>query len=252
MDMGLKHKALHAMLANPHLAPLELIDRPWQKQDWTLIDHLMVIHKVKDSDYIEDDPQASIVSMARTLASCYISENAHSRCVVLVMDGVGAQKPAVREIRLNRPPLPHIAFCKRNLCAIEYTMMKILADMGMKNKLFLVTGAKGASSEDELLEGTSVDNLVAFHQTYLVYWECQDDILFVNTFQDLNPPERGELSDLDPGYADGSIDRPEGHEGVFVANSADPETIQLSTLRDVCLGCSSTEATRCSWSWQTF
>jgi hypothetical protein len=116
------------MLANPHLAPFELIDRLWQQQDWTLIDHLMVIHKVKDSDYIEDDPQASIVSMARTLASCYISETA--QCVVLVKDGVGAQKLAVRESRLNRPPLPHIAFCKRNLCAIEYTMIKLLADKG--------------------------------------------------------------------------------------------------------------------------
>jgi hypothetical protein len=64
-------------------------------------------------------------------------------------------------------------------------------------------------------EVTSVDNLVSFHQTYLEYRECQDDILFVNMFQNLNPPERGELSDLDPGYADGSIDRPEGHEGDF-------------------------------------
>ena len=46
-------------------------------------------------------------------------------------------------------------------------MMKLLANMGMKNKLFPVTGVKGDSSEDELLEGTSVDNLVSFHQKYL-------------------------------------------------------------------------------------
>ena len=51
------------MLANPHLVPFKLIDRPCQRQDWTLIDHLMVIHKVMDSDYIEGDSQASIVSM---------------------------------------------------------------------------------------------------------------------------------------------------------------------------------------------
>lgn len=239
--MGLKHKAIHAMFANPHLAPFELIDRPWQKQDWTLIDHLMVIHKVKDTDYIWDDPQTSIVSMARTLASYYIWERTGSQCVVLVKDGAKAPKPAVREMRLNRPPVPHIDFCKRNLCAIEYTMMKLLADMGMKNKLFLVTGAKGDSSGDQLLEGTSVDNLVSFHQKYLDYQEYQDDCLFGNTLEDLNPPE-GELSDLDASYADGSIDRPEGHEGVFVATFADPETIQLSTLRDACLACTSTEA----------
>lgn len=278
-EMGLKHKAIHAMLANPHLAPFELIDRPCQQQDWTLIDHLMIIYKVKESDYIEGDSQASIVSMARTLASVYISENAGSRCVVLVKDGPGAQKPAVREIRLNRAPVPHIEFCKRNLCAIEYTMMKLLADMGMKNKLFLVTGAKGDSSKDKILEGTSVDNLVSFHQKYLDYLEWQDDIVFVNALEDLKSPEcelsdadpsyddgtidrcegleddivfmnaledlkppEFELSDVDPSYADGTIDRPEGLEGVFVATFADPETIQVSILRNACLRCTSTEA----------
>ncbi|KAF1394416.1 hypothetical protein PFLUV_G00000050 [Perca fluviatilis] len=92
--MGLRHNAIHAMLANPHLAPFELIDRPCLPQDWTLIDHLMVIHKVKESDYIEDDPQGSILSMARTLALCYVSENEGSQCVVLVKDGTRAQKPA--------------------------------------------------------------------------------------------------------------------------------------------------------------
>lgn len=240
-EMGLKHKAIHAMLANPHLAPFELIDRPCQRQDWTLIDHLMVIHKVKKSDYIEDDSQASIVSMARTLACGYISENAGSRSVVLVKDGTGAQKPAVREIRLNRPPVPHIEFCKRNLRAIEYTMMKLLADMGMKNKLFLVTGAKGDSSEDELLEGNSVDNLVSFHQKYLDYQELQDNCVVVETLDVLKPPEC-ELSDVDRSYADGSIDRPEGVNGVFVATFADPETSPVSILRDACLQCTSTEA----------
>lgn len=237
--MGLKHKAIHAMFANPHLAPFELVDRPCQQQDWTLIDHLMVIHKVKASDYFEDDPQASIVSMAKALASCYISENTHSRCVVLVKDGVGAQKPAVRETRLARTPISHIAFCKSNLCAIEYTTMRFLADMGMKNKLFLVTGAKGDCEEPP--EGSSVNNLVSFHETYLEYKECKDESLFLNQVEDLNPREH-ELSDLDPSYADGSIDRPEGHKGVFVATFADPETVQLSTLRDACLRCRSTEA----------
>ncbi|KAJ7983715.1 hypothetical protein DPEC_G00373700 [Dallia pectoralis] len=52
------------MLANPHLAPFELIYGPRQRQDWTLIDHLMVIHKVKANDYVEGDSQASIVNMA--------------------------------------------------------------------------------------------------------------------------------------------------------------------------------------------
>lgn len=145
-------RAIHAMLANPHLAPFELIDRLCQQQDWTLIDHLMVIHKVKTSDHVEGDSWASIVNMAKTLACGYISEHTGSRCVVLVKDGTGAHKPAVREMRVNHPPLPHIEFFKRNLCTTEYTMMKLLADMGVKNKLFLVTGAQGDPSEDELLE----------------------------------------------------------------------------------------------------
>ena len=82
--MGLKHNPRNAYKPSPGA-------------DWTLI-----IHKVKDSHYIEGDSQASILSMARTLLCGYMSENAGSQCVVLVKDGVGAQKPAVREIRLNR------------------------------------------------------------------------------------------------------------------------------------------------------
>ena len=243
--MGLKHQAFHAMLANPHLAPFEIIDRPCQRQDWTLLDHLMVIHKVKESDYIEGDSHGSILNMARTLACCYVTENAGSRCVVLVKDGAGAPKPAVRETRSKRPPVPHIDFCRRNLPAIEYTMMKLLADMGMANTLFLVTGAKGCSTEDTeaLLEGSSVDNVVSFHEKYREYRDGQDDGVFVNTVEDLMPLEC-ELSDVDPSYVevDGSIDRPAGLDGVFVATFAHPETSQVSVLRDACLQCASTEA----------
>lgn len=239
--MGLKHNAIHAMLANPHLAPFEVIDRPCQLQDWTLIDHLIVIHRIKESDYIEDDSQASIVNMARTLARCYIEESGGSRCVVLVKDGTGAQKPAVREIRLSRTLEPHIEFCKRNLCSIEYTMLKLLADMGMKDKVFLVTGAKGDASDEGLLQETSVSNMVSFHHTYLEYQECQDDSVFANIFDDLEP-SNCELSDIDPSHVDGSIDRPQGLEGVFVATFADPKTVQVSTLQEACMRCRSTEA----------
>ncbi|KAJ7984074.1 hypothetical protein DPEC_G00366150 [Dallia pectoralis] len=230
--MGLKHNAFHVMLANPHLAPFELIYGPRQRQDWTLIDHLMVIHKVKANDYVEGNSQASIVNMARTLARAYIAEDLGTRCVVLVKDGARAQKPAVWEIRLKRPSVPHIDFCKRHMCAIEYTMMKLLADMGMKNKLFLVTGAKGDSSEHELLEGTSVGNLVSFHQKYLDYRTCWVDSVFPLV----------ELPDLDPGYVDNSTGRPEGLEGVFVTTFADPKSADGAILRDLCLRCTSIEA----------
>ena len=238
--MGLKHKAIHAMLANPELAPFEVIETPCQRQDWILIDHLITIHKVKKSDYIEDDPQASIVNIARTLANVYISENAGGHCVVLVKDGTQAQKPAVRERRLNRVPAPHIDFCRRNLHAIEYTMMKMLADVGMKDMLFLVTGSKGKlceeveeeeeeeDEEDSQLEETPHDNLVSFHQEYLdnpkdqKRVECQ--------------PQRT------PSYECGSIQRPVRARGVFVTTFADPSTPHVSVLRDACLQCTSTEA----------
>ncbi|KAK2847502.1 hypothetical protein Q5P01_010501 [Channa striata] len=109
--MGLKHQAIHAMLANPDVAPLE---EPLECQDWILIDHLMVIHKVKESDYVENGP--------------------------------GAQKPSVREIRSARVTAPHIEFCKRHLGEIEYAARSFSANVDMKEKLFLVTvpGLQGA------------------------------------------------------------------------------------------------------------
>ena len=232
--MGLRHNAIHAMLANPHLAPFELVNKPCEQQTWTLIDHLMVIHKVKADDYIEDDPQASILNMARRLASHYRWEDSGSRCVVLVKDGAAAPKPAVTEIRENQCPGLHIKFCRRNLCAIEYTMMKMLADMGMKNKLFLVTGSNGDTVEDDIIEG----NMVSFHQKYLACQECKDESVIVKTREYVKPHEY----ETPDGCHTGSIDRPAGFEGVFVATFANPETIEVSTLRDACLQCKNVEA----------
>lgn len=238
--MGLRHKAFHAMLANPHLAPFELIEKSQQLQDWTLIDHLMVIHKVKEIDYFEGDSHKSISSMARRLALDYALETQGSRYVVLVKDGARAHKPAVREMRLNSPVAPHIEFCKSNLRAIEYAMMKLLAIMGLENNLFLVTGAKEDLLKDE--PRTSVDNLVSFHQKWNVERQaCGDGSLFASTLEDPKGPEC-DPSNIDPGYADRSINRPEGLSGVFIATFADPETTQVSVLRNACLLCTSTEA----------
>ena len=238
--MGLRHNAIHAMLANPHLAPFELVNKPCEEQTWTLIDHLMVIHKVKADDYIEDDPQASIVNMARRLASHYKWEDSGSRCVVLVKDGAAAPKPAVKVIREKQQLnlYPHIKFCRRNLGAIEYTMMKLLADMGMKNKLFLVTGSNGDSVEDDIIEGNLINNLVSFHQKYSDVQECMNESIVVMTPEDMKPIE----CETPEGCHTGSIDRPVGFNGVFVATFANPETIEVSTLRDACLQCKNIEA----------
>ncbi|KAK2832695.1 hypothetical protein Q5P01_016584 [Channa striata] len=59
----------------------------------------MVIHKVKESDYVESEPATSVLNMARTLVLNYMPEGPRARSVVLVKDGPGAQKPSVRGIR---------------------------------------------------------------------------------------------------------------------------------------------------------
>lgn len=228
------------MLANPRLAPFELIEEgPRRQWDWTLIDHLVEIHRVKESDYVEDNPRASLLNMARTLASIYLSEDFNSRFVVLVKDGASAPKPAVRESRLIRTPVPHIEFCKRNLREIEYTAMKLLADAGMKDKLFLVTGAEGERSEREVPEEmtSASDNLVSFHQKYV---ECR---------KGCKTRDRAECCRAFVGEpfemcscAKGSIARPRGFEGVFVATFADPAVAQVSALAEACVRCASTEA----------
>ncbi|KAI4792889.1 hypothetical protein KUCAC02_033084 [Chaenocephalus aceratus] len=228
------------MLANPHLAPFELIQGEFQRQDWTLIDHLMIVHKVWESDYIEGDPLASIASMARTLASGYLWETARSRIVVLVKDGERAPKPAMRDIRDKRPVVPHIDFCMRNLGAVEYTMMKLMADVGMKDKLFLVTGGKGHSPRAEEPQGTPADIVVSFHHKFLAYKELEDNLVSLDVLEDLVPDI--EMCDVDGSYVDGCVERPECTDGVFVATFADPESREVSILREACLGCTSTEA----------
>lgn len=81
------------MLANTSVAPFELIRRPDRDYDWVLIDHLMVIHKAREDDYVEDDVESSVERMARRFASWYTTEKSYGHAVVLVKDGRGVQKP---------------------------------------------------------------------------------------------------------------------------------------------------------------
>lgn len=240
--MGLKHKAIHAMLANPHLAPFEMVDRPTRRQDWIVIDHLMTIYRVKESDLVENEPRVSILNMARTLASCYVLESKFAHGIVLVKDGAKAHKPSVRDTRLKHVHAPHIDFCKRNLCAIEYAMMYILADMGMKDNFFLVVGSKmQIENENEPCHGA--DNLITFHRTYLEDQEKEQECLRIETTEsDVESVNVNELSDVDPEYANGSIDRPAGTNGVFLATFADPADSRVTLLRNACTMCRSTEA----------
>lgn len=235
-EMGLKHQAIHAMLANPHLAPFEVIDKPSCIQDWIIIDHLMTLYRVKHTDYVESDPRTTIVNMARTLASCYISESRPARGIVLVKDGAKAHKPAVRESRSRCATLPHIAFCKNNVGAIEYTMMKILADMGMKNKLFHVTGAKTEMSHE------TGNNLISFHESYVESRGQHEQCMYMPDESELRHcVDPSVLSDVDPEYTDGCIARPECVDGVFISTFAEPNE-SLAILQNACMRCRSTEA----------
>ncbi|KAI4797377.1 hypothetical protein KUCAC02_025106 [Chaenocephalus aceratus] len=131
-------------------------------------------------------------------------ETARSRIVVLVKDGERAPKPAMRDIRDKRHVVPHIDFCMRNLGAVEYTMMKLMADV--------VPGLQGTRGQ----------------------------LVSLDVLEDLVPDI--EMCDVDGSYVDGCVERPECTDGVFVATFADPESREVSILREACLGCTSTEA----------
>lgn len=159
--MGLKNQALHVMLANPHLSPFDVIERPTERYDWMLVDHLIMRFKVKASDYVEADRLASIENMARTLAEHYNRDRWTSECLILVKDGRGAQKPSVRETRDRYPLAPHLDICRRNADAIDYLTLKLLRDTNVAKKaVFLVTG-RDWGSRDILCESNNED--VVFH-----------------------------------------------------------------------------------------
>lgn len=109
-----------------------------------------------------------------------------------------------------------------------------------------MTGAKADYFEHEVPAEKTLasDNLVCFHQKYLEYrWECGDEGVLRNVLEGPLKAAVDELFDDNPcSCTEGSIDRPQGFAGVFVATFADPETTQATALREVCTRCASTEA----------
>lgn len=146
-NMGLKNQALHVMLANPHLSPFDVIERPKVRHDWMLVDHLITRFRVSVNDYVEDDRVGSIWNMAKTLAGLYIQERGTAECLVLVRDGRGAQKPAVRNVRDRYPLAPHLDFCRRNADAIDYLTLKLLCDANVLKAVFIVNGREWSHCE---------------------------------------------------------------------------------------------------------
>ncbi|KAK2812292.1 hypothetical protein Q5P01_000047 [Channa striata] len=156
----------------------------------------------------------------------------------------GAQKPSVRGIRSARATAPHVEFCKRHLGEIEYAAMKLLADVGMKEKLFLVTGAEWGHGESSPGSSAGLDgDLVSFHFRYLDCRELEEDrslLVAPDPLAAVAGPE--EFSDLDPSYCDGEIRRPRGLSGLFVSTFARAGGERLATLREACRGCGGSEA----------
>lgn len=143
--MGLRHDALHAILANPMLSNLELVKEP-DVIEWLLIDHLIVIHKIKLEDLVEDEHNLSIQNMALRLADIYAAEAGTSN-MILVKDGPGLQKPYVADARRSASSNPHIVFCKNNLDAIESLAISMLWTRGIP--VFLVVGAVAYTQSSE-------------------------------------------------------------------------------------------------------
>nr|BBA49167.1 hypothetical protein ORF54-like [Oryzias latipes] len=233
--MGLRHQALHGMLANPDVSPFKVIEKPSEQQDWILIDHLIVTHTVRESDYRESEPEMSVARMASYFASWYVRERAHGRCVVLVKDGPGAQKPSVREERANRTVPGHLKFCKAHLAEIEYGTMKLLADVGMRDSFFLVTGAVGESRWAQTA-GERASNLVSFHN------ERGGEGASPLTEPDHFKIETLHFPVVDLSYCDGKTYRPEGTPGVFLTAFGSPEDERLQGLLKACVECRETEA----------
>ena len=143
--MGLRHDALHAILANPMLSSLDLVEGPGIIE-WLLIDHLIVVHRIRPEDLVEGERELSIRNMALRLADIYTAEaGAHN--MVLVKDGPGLQKPYVADARRRAPTSPHIVFCRDNLEAIESLALSVLWGRGIP--VFLVVGAVAYATSSE-------------------------------------------------------------------------------------------------------
>ncbi|KAK7878271.1 hypothetical protein WMY93_031090 [Mugilogobius chulae] len=236
------------------MAPFDLVECS-HFHDWILIDHMIMVYRVKESDYINGDTGASVVNMARTMATFYIQEFPRSGFVVLVKDGCSAPKPAVRESRTTRVLGAHVAFCKQNLAAIEYVMMAMLADEGMKDRVCLVTGSlshwqRHGGFKNQVTEmdkqakvhavqgGVQDTPVISYHLEYLTL--SDDKMLFeAAAAYDGVSCQVGADSFW---YARGSIDRPVGWRHAFVATFADPDIGHVLALRDACSGCTCIEA----------
>lgn len=207
--MGLKNQALHVMLANPNLSPFDVIDRPEFKHDWVLVDHLIMRFRVSANDYVENDRATSIWNMARTLAEHYSQERWTGECLIMVRDGHGAQKPAVRHIRDRYQLAPHLDFCRRNADAIDYLTLKILCDANVINAAFIVTGRDWSAS------GTHDEP------------DHEDAVFYL----------KNEV------HGTGTATKPPGLHGVYISTFANqPNKGHLEFLKAACKKSSSTEA----------
>lgn len=209
--MGLRNQALHVMLANPHLSPLELVDMPTEKQDGLLVDHPIIRYRVTATNYEEGNDIESIYKMATTLADVYARDQSVAHYLVMVVDGRGSQKPAVREIRNKYQPPPHIEFCRRYSDNIDLLTLKMLQQRNIFKGVYIVNGRKWTPAPPS---SESNGKLPVFH------FECDDEDWAITTNRPL----------------DGVHIMAHDEEEVAL------ETGPLASLGDACKNCVSTEA----------
>lgn len=220
--MGLRNNALHVMLANGRVAPFYIREPPLDQIRWTIIDHLITIYKIKESDYVEEQPVYSINNMAIRLCNIYAHECERTRYLVLVRDGSGAKKPAVYRQRKSQPTARHIIFYKQHALLIEYAVLRMLYERGFGDRVFFITGADMSftnhsatfislhgKSAAGVTETTLLDNISSALE--------KKDTLFGNT-------------------------KPPGEHGVFMYTYADCNTSGYLDMRLACLQCLGVEA----------
>lgn len=222
--MGLRNKAFHVMLANGRVAPFYIRGPPVYDMNWTIVDHLITIYKIKESDYVEDQPLCSVTNMAARLRDIYADECTRTRYLVLVRDGHGSKKPAVCKQRESQPVPRHIVFYKQHAALIEYAVLHMLYDIGFGDCVFFVTGA----------DMSAYDNATAslsLHQTCSEATRKVADNIAVA---------------LDVGVRDEEASyynkKPTGAHGVFMYTCADPHARGYLELLRACLQCRGVEA----------
>lgn len=219
--MGLRNNAFHIMLANGRVAPFYVREPPSSRIHWTIVDHLITIYRLKESDHLEGQTACSINNMATRLCDIYADECERTQYLVLVRDGRGAKKPAVYAKRKSCPIAKHIEFYREHAALIEYAVLHMLYERGFGDRVFFVTGADMSAAD-------------------------RTPAAFVSLYQQCGDASSTVVDNI-AAALDGKETRyynrkPTGVSGVFVYTCADVKTRGYENAKMACLRCEGVEA----------